>query len=160
MDKQRVRAVLLTEHNTMLVISRIRPGIPPYQVLVGGGVEDDDADLEAALLREIHEDSIDQALDGAGPLVHARDAGIITFASAPLHGGELLDPMTPELVNLIQPGSAPHVAAFQLIGACPALDVVLTSTSTIRHREDARSALAQPIPDERLRTVLDVLSAG
>ncbi|MCX4758689.1 aldo/keto reductase [Kitasatospora purpeofusca] len=103
---------------------------------------------------------IDQALDGAGPLVEARDAGMVTFASAPLHGGELPGLMTPELVNLIQPGSTPHTAAFQLIGACPALDVVLTSTSTLQHWEDARDALAQPIPDERLRTVLDVLSAG
>ncbi|MCG6496909.1 aldo/keto reductase [Kitasatospora sp. A2-31] len=103
---------------------------------------------------------IAQALDGGGPLVHARDAGIVTFASAPLHGGELPGLMTPELVNLIQPGSTPQAAAFQLIGACPALDVVLTSTSALQHWEDARDALAQPIPDARLRTVLDVLSAG
>ncbi|MGK4581738.1 aldo/keto reductase [Kitasatospora sp. HPMI-4] len=103
---------------------------------------------------------IAQALDGAGPLVHSRDAGLTTFASAPLHGGELPGLMTPELVNLISPGATPHAAAYQLIGACPALDVVLTSTSTRRHWEDAREALAQPIPDDRLRTVLDVLSAG
>ncbi|MEY9846185.1 hypothetical protein ABH940_003270 [Streptacidiphilus sp. BW17] len=51
-------------------------------------------------------------------------------------------------------------SAFQLIGACLALDVVLTSTGTRQHWDDARAALAQPIPDERLRTVLDVLSAG
>ncbi|MFE3505395.1 aldo/keto reductase [Kitasatospora sp. NPDC059160] len=100
------------------------------------------------------------ALDGAGPLVHARDAGITTFASAPLHGGELPGLMTPELVNLLAPGSTPHATAFQVIGACPALDVVLTSTSTRRHWDDARAALAEPIPDKRLRTVLDVLSAG
>ncbi|MCG6499242.1 aldo/keto reductase [Kitasatospora sp. A2-31] len=105
-------------------------------------------------------DPIAQALDGGGPLVHARDAGITTFASAPLHGGELPDLMTPELVNLVQPGSTPHTAAFQVVGACPALDVVLTSTSTLQHWEDARAALAQPIRDARLRTVLDVLSAG
>ncbi|MFD0396627.1 aldo/keto reductase [Kitasatospora sp. NPDC127121] len=100
------------------------------------------------------------ALDGAGPLVHARDAGITTFASAPLHGGELPGLMTPELVNLIAPGSTPYTAAFQVIGACPALDVVLTSTSTRQHWDDAWAALAEPIPDKRLRTVLDVLSAG
>ncbi|MFI9365600.1 aldo/keto reductase [Kitasatospora sp. NPDC053057] len=100
------------------------------------------------------------ALDDGGPLIHARDAGITTFASAPLHGGELPGLMTPELVNLIAPGSTPHAAAFQVIGACPALDVVLTSTSTRRHWDDARVALAEPIPDKRLRTVLDVLSTG
>ncbi|MFF2747737.1 aldo/keto reductase [Kitasatospora sp. NPDC058048] len=100
------------------------------------------------------------ALDGDGPLIHARDAGVTTFGSAPLHGGELPSLMTPELVNLIAQGSTPHAAAFQVVGACPALDVVLASTSTRRHWDDARAALAEPIPDERLRTVLDVLSTG
>ncbi|MFI9273931.1 aldo/keto reductase [Kitasatospora sp. NPDC052896] len=103
---------------------------------------------------------ITQAIDGTGPLVHARDAGITTFASAPLHGGELPGLMTPELVNLIQPGSNPHTAAFHLVGACPALDVVLTSTSTLGHWDDAAAALAVPISEERLRKVLDVLSTG
>ncbi|KQV20853.1 MULTISPECIES: aldo/keto reductase [unclassified Kitasatospora] len=103
---------------------------------------------------------ITQALAGAGPLVHARDAGITTFASAPLHGGELPGLMTPELVNLIQPGSNPHAAAFHLVGACPALDVVLTSTSSRTHWDEAAAALAAPIPEDRLRKVLNVLSAG
>ncbi|MFG2291729.1 NUDIX domain-containing protein [Streptomyces sp. NPDC048603] len=61
--KQRVRAVLLTDHGTMLVINRIRPGIPAYQVLVGGGVEPQDADLEAALLREVREEIAGEAAD-------------------------------------------------------------------------------------------------
>jgi ADP-ribose pyrophosphatase YjhB (NUDIX family) len=54
--KQRVRAVLITPHNTMLTIKRIRPGTPPYWVLPGGGVDDCDESLEAALHREIHEE--------------------------------------------------------------------------------------------------------
>jgi ADP-ribose pyrophosphatase YjhB (NUDIX family) len=54
--KQRVRAVLITPQNTMLTIKRIRPGTPPYWVLPGGGVDDGDESLEAALHREIHEE--------------------------------------------------------------------------------------------------------
>ncbi|GAA0290386.1 hypothetical protein GCM10010302_31160 [Streptomyces polychromogenes] len=54
--KQRVRAVLITPHETMLVIKRIRPGIAPYRVIVGGGVEETDASLEDALLREVREE--------------------------------------------------------------------------------------------------------
>ncbi|KDN81181.1 NUDIX domain-containing protein [Kitasatospora cheerisanensis] len=54
--KERVRAVLLTPTGTMLVINRVRPGRAPYQVLVGGGVEDEDAGREAALVREIREE--------------------------------------------------------------------------------------------------------
>ncbi len=53
---ERVRAVLVTPDDTMLVIRRTRPGIPAYWVLPGGGVEADDESREAALHREIHEE--------------------------------------------------------------------------------------------------------
>ncbi|MEU7182511.1 MULTISPECIES: NUDIX hydrolase [Streptomyces] len=54
--KQRVRAVLITPRHTMLAIKRIRPGIPAYWVLPGGGVEGSDESLEAALHREVWEE--------------------------------------------------------------------------------------------------------
>ncbi|MFI1183901.1 hypothetical protein ACH4UT_30765 [Streptomyces sp. NPDC020799] len=38
---------------------------------------------------------IRQSLGGWGPLVQARAAGLTTFASSPLHGGELIDLMPP-----------------------------------------------------------------
>ncbi|MFI8433991.1 NUDIX domain-containing protein [Streptomyces sp. NPDC079020] len=53
---ERVRAVLVTADDTVLVIRRTRPGIPEYWVLPGGGVEPSDASREAALHREIHEE--------------------------------------------------------------------------------------------------------
>ncbi|OSC75613.1 NUDIX hydrolase [Streptomyces sp. BF-3] len=53
---ERVRAVLITTNDTMLVIRRTRPGIPEYWVLPGGGVEPSDESREAALHREIHEE--------------------------------------------------------------------------------------------------------
>ncbi|MFJ4908825.1 NUDIX domain-containing protein [Streptomyces sp. NPDC093249] len=53
---ERVRAVLVTADDTLLVIRRTRPGIPEYWVLPGGGVEPSDASREAALHREIHEE--------------------------------------------------------------------------------------------------------
>ncbi|WP_329196882.1 NUDIX hydrolase [Streptomyces sp. NBC_01435] len=53
---ERVRAVLVTPNDTMLVIRRTRPGIPVYWVLPGGGVEATDESREAALHREIHEE--------------------------------------------------------------------------------------------------------
>ncbi|MEU2670071.1 NUDIX domain-containing protein [Streptomyces sp. NPDC007164] len=53
---ERVRAVLVTTDDTMLVIRRTRPGIPEYWVLPGGGVEPTDESREAALHREIHEE--------------------------------------------------------------------------------------------------------
>ncbi|MGW7457873.1 NUDIX hydrolase [Streptomyces sp. NPDC054797] len=53
---ERVRAVLVTADDTMLVIRRTKPGIPVYWVLPGGGVEESDESREAALHREIHEE--------------------------------------------------------------------------------------------------------
>lgn len=54
--KERVRAVLVTADDTMLVIRRTKPGIPEYWVLPGGGVEAGDESREAALHREIREE--------------------------------------------------------------------------------------------------------
>ncbi|MET3987116.1 NUDIX domain-containing protein [Streptomyces sp. PvR034] len=53
---ERVRAVLVTADDTMLVIRRAKPQTPVYWVLPGGGVEESDASREAALHREIHEE--------------------------------------------------------------------------------------------------------
>ncbi|QIY59013.1 NUDIX domain-containing protein [Streptomyces sp. RPA4-5] len=59
--KQRVRAILITPDNTMLLMKRIRPGTDPYWVFVGGGVEDSDATREDALLREVREEIAGEA---------------------------------------------------------------------------------------------------
>ncbi|MHC5902631.1 NUDIX domain-containing protein [Streptomyces sp. S6] len=55
--RHRVRAVLLTPTNTLLLMRRIRPGVEPYSVVVGGKVEATDAGPEAAVLREVHEET-------------------------------------------------------------------------------------------------------
>ncbi|MFF4094610.1 aldo/keto reductase [Streptomyces sp. NPDC001834] len=107
----------------------------------------------------IMDDLIRQALNGGGPLVQAKDAGLITFGSAPLHGGELLGAMTPELVNFIRPGLSAAAAALLAAGSCPGLDVVLTSASTREHWDDAAKALAAPLTAEELRRVTDELAA-
>ena len=53
---ERVRAVLVTADDTMLVIRRTKPDISEYWVLPGGRVEASDESREAALHREIHEE--------------------------------------------------------------------------------------------------------
>ncbi|MGW3952384.1 aldo/keto reductase [Streptomyces sp. NPDC004752] len=107
----------------------------------------------------VMDDVIRQALDGGGPLVQAKDAGLITFGSAPLHGGELLDAMTPELVKLIRPGLSAAAAALLTAGSCPGLDVVLTSASTRKHWDDVAKALAAPLTAQELRKVTDELAS-
>lgn len=53
---QRVRAILLTQHGTLLFIKRVKPGGTPYWVAPGGGVEAYDHHLVDALYRELCEE--------------------------------------------------------------------------------------------------------
>jgi 8-oxo-dGTP pyrophosphatase MutT (NUDIX family) len=53
---KRVRAIVLTPANTMLVIKRTRPGAAPYCVLPGGHADETDNSLEDALRRELREE--------------------------------------------------------------------------------------------------------
>ena len=52
-----VRAVLITPARRLLVIERIRPGQTLYWVLPGGHVEPEDASLQAAVEREVLEET-------------------------------------------------------------------------------------------------------
>ncbi|HET7014979.1 MAG TPA: NUDIX domain-containing protein [Streptosporangiaceae bacterium] len=51
----RVRALLITPDGDFLVFRRVRPGVDPYWIIPGGGVEDGET-LEVALRRELHEE--------------------------------------------------------------------------------------------------------
>ncbi|GAA2105188.1 aldo/keto reductase [Kitasatospora saccharophila] len=105
-------------------------------------------------------DPITQGLKGDGPLVETRHLGVTTFGSAPLHGGELPELMTPELVELIRPGLTAPAAALLVAASCPALDVVLLSASSAQHWDDAAQALAEPLDVDRLGKVMDALATG
>lgn len=54
--KQSARALLFDSEWRLVFIKRTRPGQEPYWVSVGGGLEPDDADAEAALHREVFEE--------------------------------------------------------------------------------------------------------
>ncbi|MFJ8042362.1 NUDIX domain-containing protein [Kitasatospora sp. NPDC096147] len=53
---KRVRAVLVTPNDTLLLMKRVRPDRPVYWVVVGGKIEPTDTDPEAALRREVREE--------------------------------------------------------------------------------------------------------
>jgi futalosine hydrolase len=55
--RTRVTALLLTPNQKLLVIRRVRPAVPEYRILPGGGVDLEDADLECALVREVREET-------------------------------------------------------------------------------------------------------
>ena len=54
--KRSARAILLTHGGELLLIKRTKPGQEPYWTAPGGGVEDTDASVEAALHRELAEE--------------------------------------------------------------------------------------------------------
>lgn len=53
--KRNARAILL-DSDELVLIKRTTPGRDPYWVTVGGGVEEDDGTIEAALHREVFEE--------------------------------------------------------------------------------------------------------
>ena len=54
---QRVRAILLTGNDSVLLIKRLKPNkAAPFWVAPGGGVENTDVDLTATLERELYEE--------------------------------------------------------------------------------------------------------
>ena len=72
---QRVRAILLTGDDAVLLIKRIKPnGSASYWVAPGGGVEHSDADLIATLERELYEElgAVATVIDTAFVLKHCK----------------------------------------------------------------------------------------
>ena len=72
---QRVRAILLTGNDTVLLIKRVKPNqSASYWVAPGGGVEFQDADLMATLERELYEElgAFATVLDTAFVLEHQK----------------------------------------------------------------------------------------
>ncbi|MEU6089066.1 aldo/keto reductase [Streptomyces sp. NPDC047085] len=101
-----------------------------------------------------------QALAGTGPLAEATAAGLDTFISAPLHGGELPAMVTDELAQLIDPGTTPAEAALRVTASTPGVNHVLLGSGHAQHWEAAHRVLAlPPLPDKSLHEVIDVLGA-
>ncbi|MBO2455435.1 aldo/keto reductase [Actinomadura barringtoniae] len=101
-----------------------------------------------------------EALDGAGPIAEANEAGLQVWASAPLSGGELADMVTRDLARLISPDLSPVAAALAAVASTPGLTGALLSASTPAHWQDALSAFdSPPIPPRRLREICRVLRA-
>ncbi|GHD16352.1 oxidoreductase [Streptomyces violarus] len=102
---------------------------------------------------------IAQALDGAGVLADAAAAGLDVLASAPLHGGTVREMVTPELAELIRPGSGPSTAGLAVVASAPGVVRVLLSTDNPQHWAQAVAAVEQhpTMSPDRLRKVVDVL---
>lgn len=101
--KQSARAVLIDD-GQLLLIKRTKPGRAPYWVSVGGGVEPEDADIEAALHREVFEELggkisnvrqvliITDELDGGIGIQHVFVARLASMDIDSRTGTEFTDP--------------------------------------------------------------------
>lgn len=54
--RRAARAILIDDRGRLVLIKRTKPGQAPYWTAPGGGVEDTDASVEAALYRELAEE--------------------------------------------------------------------------------------------------------
>lgn len=54
--RRAARAILIDDRGQLVLIKRTKPGQPPYWTAPGGGVEDKDTSVEAALHRELAEE--------------------------------------------------------------------------------------------------------
>lgn len=116
------RAILIDDQARLLLIKRTKPGRAPYWTTAGGGVEDADASVEAAMRREVFEELGAEA-GPASPVFlatgrtargvqvqHYFVARLVRLDLAARNGPELLDPSRgaydPDYVDLSEDGLA------------------------------------------------------
>ncbi|MFD9737444.1 NUDIX domain-containing protein [Umezawaea sp. NPDC059074] len=102
--RRSVRAVLLDDHDRLVLLKRTRPGRPVYWTTAGGGVEPGDADREATVVREILEELGATAVigeqvfltserrEGGVSVAHFRLARLLTLDPEARTGAEYGDP--------------------------------------------------------------------
>lgn len=110
---QRVRAILLTGNDSVLMIKRIKPNkSASYWVAPGGGVEFQDADLMATLERELYEElgAIATVLDTAFVLIHQKAGKQLEehFFICRLHDYDLSKRYGPEFQDPARGEYIPH----------------------------------------------------
>ncbi|MER7986946.1 aldo/keto reductase [Streptomyces noursei] len=97
-------------------------------------------------------------LSGIGVLRDAEWAGLDVLASAPLHGGELLDIVTPAVAQELGAGLSPLEVTLGAVASTPGVRRVLLSASTAEHWTAATAATSRPLRPLRLRRIVDAFS--
>ncbi|WP_017613969.1 aldo/keto reductase [Nocardiopsis salina] len=100
---------------------------------------------------------IRQSLNGCGPLHEANEAGLQSWASAPLHGGELPSLIRPKLADIVRPGASGVDAALLMTASAPGLTGLLISTTNAGHWKQAAEAVRDLLPDHRLKELCELL---
>jgi 8-oxo-dGTP pyrophosphatase MutT (NUDIX family) len=69
--RRSARALLIDDDGYLVLIRRTRPGQAPYWTTAGGGVEDGDASIEAAMHREVAEELGAKAVGSSQVFLHS-----------------------------------------------------------------------------------------
>ncbi|QUX31223.1 NUDIX domain-containing protein [Nocardiopsis akebiae] len=125
--KQKARAILFDRQRRLVLIKRTRPGRAPYWVTAGGGVEPEDADVEAALHREVFEElggRVDRVREVVvitdelpeGTLVqHVFVARLTEMDPSSRTGPEFSDPARGTYETVVLPGTAEALRSIRLL---------------------------------------------
>lgn len=73
--RRSARAILIDDEDRLVLFKRTKPGEDPYWSTVGGGVDETDASVEAALHRELAEELGAEATAAVAVFLHSFDNG-------------------------------------------------------------------------------------
>lgn len=125
--KQKARAILFDRQGRLVLIKRTRPGRAPYWTTAGGGVEPEDASVEAALHREVFEElggRVDRVREVVvitderpeGTLVqHVFVARLTEMDPSSRTGPEFSDPTRGTYETVVLPGTAEALRSIRLL---------------------------------------------
>lgn len=125
--KQSARALLFDSERRLVLIKRTKPGQEPYWVSVGGGLEPEDANAEAALHREVFEELggkidgvrqvllIADALPGGVGLQHVFFARLVSMNPSQRSGAEFTEPGRGTYEAVAVPATREALAGIRLL---------------------------------------------
>jgi 8-oxo-dGTP pyrophosphatase MutT (NUDIX family) len=145
MVRQRVRVrALLFDGDEIVLFRRKRPGVPVYWAFPGGGVEKEDADLEAALRRELDEELYARAgalvplvtvpyrdLLGRPEIQHLYACRLLSMDFGRRHGAEFGNPAKGSYEVVRVPFTVEALSALRIIPE-PLGDYVVANVAAIR----------------------------